>query len=109
MSKERELLKKILATRWLDHALSCEVEKLLAQPEQEPKIEFRGIRSNGDSYSPEQIEESPPYDMTIHDNPVAIKLEWYRRGYKQGFVDGQDVPHRKPDYFTDIILGVDYE
>ena len=36
MSKERELLKKILTTRWLDHALSCEVEKLLAQPEQEP-------------------------------------------------------------------------
>ena len=33
MSKERELLKKILATRWLDHELSCEAEKLLAQPE----------------------------------------------------------------------------
>ena len=38
MSKVRELLKKILATRWLDHALSCEVEKLLAQPEQEPVV-----------------------------------------------------------------------
>ena len=36
MSKERELLKRILATRWLDHELSCEVEKLLTQPEQEP-------------------------------------------------------------------------
>ena len=35
MSKERELLKNILATGWLDHELSCEVEKLLAQPEQE--------------------------------------------------------------------------
>ena len=35
MSKERDLLKRILATRWLDHELSCEVEKLLAQPEQE--------------------------------------------------------------------------
>jgi len=34
MSKERELLKKILATRWLDHELSCEVEAILAQPEQ---------------------------------------------------------------------------
>jgi hypothetical protein len=33
--KERELLKKILATRWLDHELSCEVEELLEQPEQE--------------------------------------------------------------------------
>ena len=36
MSLERELLKRILATRWLDHELSCEVEELLAQPEQEP-------------------------------------------------------------------------
>ena len=35
MSKERELLKNILATGWLDHELSCEVEELLAQPEQE--------------------------------------------------------------------------
>ena len=35
MSLERNLLKRILATRWLDHELSCEVEKLLAQPEQE--------------------------------------------------------------------------
>jgi hypothetical protein len=34
MSKERELLKKILATRWLDHELSCEVEALLNNPEQ---------------------------------------------------------------------------
>ena len=33
MSKERELLKKILATGWLDHELSCEVEELLAQPD----------------------------------------------------------------------------
>ena len=36
MSKEMDLLKRILATGWLDHELSCEVEKLLAQPEQEP-------------------------------------------------------------------------
>ena len=33
MSKERELLKKILATGWLNNTISCEVEKLLAQPE----------------------------------------------------------------------------
>ena len=39
MSKERELLKKILNTGWLNHELSCEVEELLSQPEhteQEP-------------------------------------------------------------------------
>lgn len=34
MSKERDLLKRILATRWIDHELSCKVEELLAQPEQ---------------------------------------------------------------------------
>jgi hypothetical protein len=33
MSKERELLKKILNTGWLNHELSCEVEAILAQPE----------------------------------------------------------------------------
>ena len=37
MSKERELLKKILATGWLNNELSNEVEELLAQPEQEHK------------------------------------------------------------------------
>jgi hypothetical protein len=75
MSPERDLLKKILATGWLNNTISCEVEELLAQPE------------------------------TKQD----LKLEWYKRGYKQGFVDGQDVPHRKLDYFTDIILGEDDE
>lgn len=33
MSKERELLKKILATEWLNNELSYEVEELLTQPE----------------------------------------------------------------------------
>ena len=36
MSVERELLKKILATGWLNNELSCEVEELLTQPEPEP-------------------------------------------------------------------------
>ena len=36
MSKEMDLLKKILATGWLNNTISCEVEELLAQPEQEP-------------------------------------------------------------------------
>jgi len=35
VSKERELLKKILNTGWLNHELSCEAEELLAQPEQD--------------------------------------------------------------------------
>jgi hypothetical protein len=35
MSKEKDLLKKILATGWLNNTISCEVEELLAQPEQD--------------------------------------------------------------------------
>ena len=38
MSKERALLEKILATGWLNNTISCEVEELLAQPEQEVKV-----------------------------------------------------------------------
>jgi hypothetical protein len=34
VTKERELLEKILNTGWLNHELSCEVEAILAQPEQ---------------------------------------------------------------------------
>jgi hypothetical protein len=40
MSKEREILQKILATNWLDYQLSCEVKELLAKPEQEPVAWF---------------------------------------------------------------------
>ena len=36
MSKERKFLKKILATGWLNNELSCEIEAILDQPEQEP-------------------------------------------------------------------------
>jgi hypothetical protein len=58
------------------------VESYLAQPEQteqEPELNqksFRGLELSGDSYPPEYIEESPRYDMSIHDNPGA--LAWTR-------------------------------
>ena len=38
MSKEREMLKKILATGGLNNELSCEIEELLAQPEHIPDV-----------------------------------------------------------------------
>lgn len=38
MSNERDLLKKILATGWLNNTISCEVEELLAQPEHIPDV-----------------------------------------------------------------------
>ena len=49
-------MKKILATRWLDHALSCEVEKLLAQPEQteqEPVAHCRVFPLKGNESTPQ--------------------------------------------------------
>ena len=66
MSKERELLKKVLAyvvakDLVVEFEMATQIEEtfieikeLLAQPEREPKIEFRGIRSNGDSYSSQE-------------------------------------------------------
>ena len=55
-------------------------QKIFTKPEQvgqEPKIEFRGLQLNGDSYSSQEyIESSPTYDMTIHNNPDA--LAWTR-------------------------------
>jgi len=42
MSKERELLKKILNTGWLNHELSCEVEAILTLPEPIKEREVSG-------------------------------------------------------------------
>jgi hypothetical protein len=81
-SPERELLKRCLRIVKLTDAniLADEITELLAQPEQtEPELNqksFRGLELSGDSYPPEYIEESPMYDMTIHDNPDA--LAWTR-------------------------------
>ena len=74
---------------WSDYAvpigiherIDAAIAELLAQPEPELNQEsrskpFRGLELNGDSYPPEYIEESPMYDMTIHDNPDA--LAWTR-------------------------------
>ena len=88
MSKERELLKKILATRWLDHALSCEVEKLLAQPEQteqEPvawkvvdkttgDFMFSRVKPNARSYTYDEViplYASPPKHEPLSDETIA--------------------------------------
>ena len=44
MSKERELLQRILDTGWLNNELSCGVEELLAQPEPEPELEQEPVQ-----------------------------------------------------------------
>ena len=54
--RERELLKKILATGWLNNTISCEVEELLAQPEQEQEPVAWGYKKRV-TYKPEGSEE----------------------------------------------------
>ena len=94
VNRERELLRAAMnSLRGLTPHTSSysdaqvvigQIQQLLAQPEQtEPELNqesrskpFRGLELNGDSYPPEYIEESPMYDMTIHDNPDA--LAWTR-------------------------------
>ena len=70
MSKERELLKKILTTGWLNHELSCEVEKLLAQPEQPEQ---------------EPVAWMPKRDLDEQRLPHAEMTE-----YEKGFADALD-------------------
>ena len=85
MSEERELLKKILATGWLNNTISCEVEELLAQPEQEP-VEDRIARWHKLGYeqgrkslkreplSDEQIEAAREGNtITVHEFARAIE------------------------------------
>ena len=77
MSKERELLEKILATGWLNNTISCEVEELLAQPEQEPVawmcnlmgdvVTYRPNVNNG--YTP--LYTSPPKREPLSDKDIG--------------------------------------
>tara|TARA_R110000822_G_scaffold189355_1_gene328383 strand:+ start:1423 stop:1641 length:219 start_codon:yes stop_codon:yes gene_type:complete len=69
MSKERVLLQRLVDSGVLGgYSFIAEVKELLAQPEQD------------------------------------LKLEWYQRGYKQGFVDGQDIPQNRLNYFTELLF-----
>jgi len=85
MSEERELLEKILATRWLDHELSCEAEKLLSQPEQEPEQNIAGaVMPNGvcvsnvyDAY------EEGRKSLMSEQEPEAWILEDKKTGYRR--------------------------
>ena len=81
MSKERELLKKVLATGWLDHTLSCEVEAILTQPEQEA-INFDLDRMKG-------AIESPISDVTVEDliDKVKSNRVFYQEGYAKAELD----------------------
>ena len=105
MSKERKLLKKILATRWLDHGLSCEVEAILAQPEQEPepllaetKIEWygKGFRQGVNEFAPPKpLTEDVIYALdkegiveNMDDHQVRYVIRWIRRVEKAHGIGG---------------------
>ena len=99
MSKEMDLLKRISATGWLNHDLSCEVEQLLAQPEQEPVAWMNDsggcFLSDGNKYSENwtALYTSPPKreplgeEESYHEAKRLYEAEdglWYA----DGFVDG---------------------
>ena len=88
MSKEMDLLKRILATGWLDHELSCEVEELLAQPEQEP-VEDRIARWHKLGYQQgrKSLKREPLSDEEVIAKYRAITL--YAPSYYAGFRDAE--------------------
>jgi hypothetical protein len=105
MSKERELLEKILNTGWLNHELSCEVEAILAQPEQEPepllaetKIEWygKGFRQGVNEFAPPKpLTEDVIYALdkegvveNMDDHQVRYVIRWIRRVEKAHGIGG---------------------
>ena len=75
MSKEMDLLKRILVTGWLDHELSCEVEKLLAQPEQDlDALKKDWVNFGYTAGKREQLLAQPEQEEA----PVATKLEGHQ-------------------------------
>lgn len=97
MSKERKLLKKILATGWLNNTISCEVEELLAQPEQEPVAWIWEQQSHHSGEWDSEFAEGKPQNFRAVRNirplytsppkrePSASAREMYQRGYADGF------------------------
>ena len=72
MSKEMDLLKRILATGWLDHELSCKVEELLAQPEQEPVAWMHegGVDETGETVRSIYQHLAPPKREPLSDKEI---------------------------------------
>lgn len=98
MSKERELLKKILATGWLNNTIYCrEVEKLLAQPEHIKEREVSGkIISTDDACNWNlTVKALKDYD---HVYVNGIRYTEYKRGYARAELDLKREP--LSDYAT---------
>ena len=75
MSKEIELLKKILATGWLNHELSCEVEELLAQPEQTEQEPVAWMQDDIELYVQESKDTIRGYVIPLYTTPVNKNIE----------------------------------
>ena len=105
MSIERDLLEKILNTGWLNHELSCEVEAIIAQPEQEPepllaetKIEWygKGFRQGVNEFAPPKpLTEDVIYALdkegiveNMDDHQVRYVIRWIRRVEKAHGIGG---------------------
>jgi len=100
MSKERELLKKVLATGLLDHTLSCEVEAILTLPEPIKEREVSGkIISTDDACNWNlTVGTLKNYDhvyvngiryVEFQPEPLTPRqgLEEYKKGYYQAELD----------------------
>lgn len=123
MSKERALLKEIIR-HFAEGGLAIiasnsdvgktlhNAQELLAQPEQE----FRGLRTNGDSYSQEPVawkdnnygnlhhqnwgDPRPLYAAPQKQEPSTSAREMYQRGYAQAELDSK----RKQEPLSDDVI-----
>ena len=89
MCKEKELLKKILATGWLNHELSCEVDDLIAQPEQEP---VAWMQDSIELYVLEEKSAIRGYVIPLYTSPPKPltpreALTEYKKGYARAELD----------------------
>ena len=83
MSEERELLKKILNTGWLNHELSCEVEAILAQPE--PLTPRQGLEEYKKGYAKAELDLKR--ERINHDDILDRSIDGSFE-YRDGFMDG---------------------
>ena len=91
---ERELLKKILNTGWLNHELSCEAEELLAQPEQTEQKPVAWMQDDIELYVLEEKDIVRGYVIPLYTAPPKQEPlsdeEVFDIAYKAGFAIDHD-------------------
>ena len=81
----KELLKKILATGWLNNELSCEVEELLAQPEPF-KPDWANYRQGAEDAKREPLSDQ---EVIAKYKDIALDNPLYVPSYYAGFRDAE--------------------